>query len=154
MGYGAHFLTIATVNIPWFNAQAGLNPTGLTAGTPVFYASFGFYPISLCLLSFIFLLCSFRTNLIFVIVFLVATAGFGTAAGAYFHFAAGSLVVGGKLLVATGALFFVAAVLGWYLLAAILLQTMDLPSLPVFDLSTKIKGVSERKALKEARHTE
>ena len=41
-----------------------------------FAAGFGFYPIALAMLSFLFLLCSLRTNLIFVLVFVCATSGF------------------------------------------------------------------------------
>ena len=43
---------------------------------PTFAAGFGFYPIALSMLSFLFLLCSLRTNAIFVMVFICATIGF------------------------------------------------------------------------------
>jgi len=57
---GAHFLTIATTNIPWFNVQVALDPTGNMPGP--FDASFGFYTLAMCLVSFVFMLCSIRTN--------------------------------------------------------------------------------------------
>ena len=43
---------------------------------------------------------------------------------------------------------------GWYMFLAVMLAIMDLPSLPIFDLSTRIKGVSERAAAKEGRYQE
>ena len=52
------------------------------------------------------------------------------------------------LLKATGGLFFAADMVGWWLLLSIMLATVDLPTVPLFDLSTTIKGVSERKAAK------
>lgn len=72
------------------------------------------------MLSFIFLLCSLRTNAIFVLIFVCATMGFGFAAGSLWATALGSMEYGNKLLVATGACFFAADMLGWYLLAAIM----------------------------------
>lgn len=45
-------------------------------------------------------------------------------------------------LVATGAAFWAAAMLGWYLLLSIMIETMELPlpALPVVDLSNRIKA--------------
>ena len=45
------------------------------------------------------------------------------------------------MFVITGGFFFVAVILGWYLLLAIMLSVMEMPgpSLPVFDLSTVVK---------------
>lgn len=98
-------------------------------------------------LSFIFLICSLRTNIIFVFIFIGATLGFFLAAAAFWTTAAG-MGIGATLLVATGGSFFAAAMFGWYLLAAIMFATLDLPwglsSLPVVDLSGLIKGASQK----------
>ncbi|WPH03043.1 GPR1/FUN34/YaaH-class plasma membrane protein [Acrodontium crateriforme] len=110
--------------------------------------------LDICVLSFVFLLCSIRTNVIFVLVFALATTGFGCGAGAFWHLGGGNTALGNKLLVAAGACFFGAAMLGWYLFLAIMLASMDLPSPPVFDLSNVIKGVSQRQAIKEAKARE
>jgi hypothetical protein len=100
------------------------------------------------LLSLIFLLCSLRTNAVFVLVFTGATLGFSLAAGAFWHLAQGNLAAGGKLLVGTGGCFFAASMAGWYLLLAIMLASVDMPfSIPVFDLSTVIKGMSDKKKI-------
>ncbi|KXT08178.1 hypothetical protein AC579_609 [Pseudocercospora musae] len=149
MGYGAHFLTFATTFIPFFNAVSAY-----TDGTPYlgqaaenqmlsaqFAASYGFYPLSLCILSFIFLLCSTRTNLFFFLIFVAATMGFGFASGSFWNVANGNMALGQEFLVATGACFWAAAVLGWYLLLAIMIPVMELPipSLPIVDLSTIVR---------------
>jgi hypothetical protein len=99
----------------------------------------------MAILSLIYLICSLRTNLVFVLVFTAATLGFTLAASAFWTLAQGKLVVRGKLLQGTGGAFFAAAMFGWYLLAAIMFAELELPiKLPVIDLSTFIKGASER----------
>lgn len=109
-----------------------------------------YYLICMCILSFIFLIGSFRTNGVFVVIFLFATTGFGLGAGAFFHLSRASTVIGQRLAVGTGACFFAAAVLGFYFLAALVIAIMELPipDLPVFDLSTVVKPRS-RGAVKE-----
>jgi hypothetical protein len=50
-----------------------------------------------------------------------------------------------------GGAFFGATMLGWYLLLSIMLAVVDIPiHLPVFDLSTVIKGRSQRLQEREA----
>jgi hypothetical protein len=93
-------------------------------------------------LFFVFLICSLRTNVVFVVIFIGATLGFCLAAAAFWTTAAG-MAIGATLLKGTGGSFFGAAMAGWYLLAVIMFATLDLPflaQLPVGDLSTVIKG--------------
>ena len=52
-----------------------------------------FYPVVMTLLSLIFLLSSFRTNSVFVLIFIFATIGFGLRAGEFFHLSQGNTVV-------------------------------------------------------------
>lgn len=94
--------------------------------TPEFASSFAFYALFMGLLSFIYLICSLRTNLIFVFVFTGASLGFVLAAASFWTTALG-MIVGATLLKGAGGAFFVAAVMGWYLLAAIMFATLDLP---------------------------
>jgi uncharacterized protein len=65
--------------MPFYAAVSWNNPDGTgdpySAG-PTFAAGFGFYPLALAMLSFLFLLCSTRTNAIFVLIFICATIGF------------------------------------------------------------------------------
>lgn len=84
---------------------------GLSALTSLLHL--GFYPLALAMLSFLFLLCSLRTNLVFVLVFICATLGFSFAAAGLWYTALGSTATGTTFVVATGACFFAADVLGW-----------------------------------------
>jgi hypothetical protein len=52
-------------------------------------------------LSFVFLICSLRTNIVFVLIFITATLGFVLAVAAFWTTAKG-MSVGAKLLVGTG----------------------------------------------------
>ncbi|KAL5318481.1 hypothetical protein ACEPPN_013542 [Leptodophora sp. 'Broadleaf-Isolate-01'] len=148
VSYGAHFLTFAATFQPFSNAIAAYSPDGTQTQTPEFASSFAFYALFMGLLSFIYLICSLRTNLIFVFVFTGASLGFVLAAASFWTTALG-MIVGATLLKGAGGAFFVAAVMGWYLLAAIMFATLDLPwglnSLPVVDLSTMIKGASQKR---------
>ncbi|KAH8592528.1 plasma membrane ammonium transporter [Bisporella sp. PMI_857] len=146
LSYGAHFLTFAATYTPYYAAISAYSTDDTQTATPPFLAGFGFYALSMGLLSFVFLVCSLRTNLFFVLVFIGATMGFGFAAGAFWQLAGGNTRIGNRLLVGTGAGFFFACCAGWYLIFAIMLAAMDFPfSLPVVDLSTVIKGAGERK---------
>lgn len=98
----------------------------------------------MAMLSFIFLICSIRTNVVFFLVFTGATLGFSLATGAFWQLAQGNVSAGTTLLVATGGSFFATAMFGWYMFLAVMLAIMDLPSLPIGDLSTVIKGQSEK----------
>jgi hypothetical protein len=103
-----------------------------------------FYLISMCVLSFIFLIGSLRVNGVFVLIFLFVTIGYGLGAGAFFHLAKSNIVLGTKLATGTGACFFAASVLGFYFFLAMIIAIMELPipDLPVLDLSTVIKAKS------------
>lgn len=101
-----------------------------------------FYPLVMCILSFIFLVGSLRTNLVFIFIFILATIGFGLGAGAFFHLARGNTVVGTRLATGLGACFFATGVLGFYFLLALVVAIMELPipDIPVGDMSTVIKA--------------
>ena len=106
------------------------------------------------MLSFAYLLGSLRTNLVFVLIFVAATIGFGLAAGAFWYIAQGDASYGTSLLKGVGGSFFAADILGWYLFFGSIIASMELPipDLPVFDLSTVIKarprGSASRKEIK------
>lgn len=110
-----------------------------------------FYPLAMGMLSFVYLVGSLRTNLCFALIFLVATIGFELGAAGFFLIAFGSAAAGGRCIVGLGACFFVADLIGWYLLLSAVIQIMELPipDLPVVDLSTKIKGRSRGTAKEE-----
>jgi succinate-acetate transporter protein len=145
LSYGAHFLTFGATFQPFYAAISSYTIDGsqTQTQTPAFMASFSFYACFMSVLSFVYLICSIRTNAVFVVIFVGATFGFVLAAGAFWSLAEGHMI-GAKLLVGTGGAFFVAAMMGWYLLAAIMFAVMDLPiRLPVVDLSTVVNGRSQ-----------
>ena len=94
----------------------------------------------MALLSFCYLVGSLRTNLFFLLIFVVATIGFSFAAAGFFAIAQGNMAYGTEMIVATGACFFAASVFGWYLLLAAIIEIQEIPvpSLPLVDLSTKV----------------
>lgn len=94
------------------------------------------------ILSFIFLVGSLRTNLVFFLIFICATAGFGTATGAEWQLAQGYNMEGSRLWVVTGGFFMAASFLGWYMLLSVICAIMEIPyiTLPVVDLSTHIRA--------------
>lgn len=91
-----------------------------------------------------FLMGALRTNLVFVLIFVVATMAFGFATASLFYYKLEMAEASAWCLVATGACFFAADMFGWYLFAGMIIATMELPipDLPVFDLSTVIKARS------------
>ena len=168
MSFGAFWLTFGATLQPFYNAYGAYstdleNPAeGLT--TVGFNASFAFYLVFMGFLCFIFLICSLRTNVVFMIIFLFLVPTFGCLAGAFWQVAnsaaaaaAGDMVASaahaataGRCQIAGGALAFVVSMAGWYIFFAIMLAALDFPfQIPVGDLSTMITGASERAKRRE-----
>ncbi|KAI4179636.1 MAG: hypothetical protein L6R41_007720 [Letrouitia leprolyta] len=163
---GAFWATFGATLVPWFNAYGAYvtdptvaatymgnpgNPAGLQV--PAFNASFAFFLIFMGMVCFVFLICSLRTNIVFFVIFLTLVCAFGCLAGAYFNLAlvyenatnVAAATRAGRLVVAGGAFTFVTSLAGWYIFFAIMLASLDFPlQVPVGDLSTLIKGGSER----------
>ncbi|KAI0125427.1 hypothetical protein BJ170DRAFT_637550 [Xylariales sp. AK1849] len=155
--FGAFWGTFGGTLVPSFNAYGAYAPadaTSIAAGlaTQGFNASFGFYTLSMTIVCFVFLICSVRTNIVFVIIFLSLVLCLGLTTGAYWFLAqdyVGNAAYAAKLLVGAGACAFVTTACGWWLLLTMLLVSVDFPlSLPVGDLSTTFRGASERKKSK------
>ncbi|KAH8662580.1 hypothetical protein BX600DRAFT_437959 [Xylariales sp. PMI_506] len=151
--FGAFWLTFGGTLVPSFYAYGLYAPADATSeaaglATQGFNASFGFFALSIALLCFVYLICSIRTNIVFVIIFLTLVIAFGLVTGAYWALAsdyAGNAAFAGKLLVGAGACCFVTTACGWWLLLVMLLASVDFPfNLPVGDLSTTIRGASDR----------
>jgi len=167
--FGAFWLTFASTLTPFYDAYGAYAPAGATGGeaaglaTVGFTASFGFFQLFMGLLCFIYLICSLRTNIVFVVIFFTLCLAFPLLAGAYWQNAMGlgdldaagapnaaKLALAGRLQIAAGACLFVTSMAGWWIFLAIMLAALDFPfQIPVGDLSTLIKGASERKKAKE-----
>ena len=84
-------------------------------------------------------------------IFLTLALGFFMIAGSYWQLAQGNMAAGGSLQTAGGSIFFISILLGWYLFLVQILASVDFPvSLPVFNMSTMVKGASERRKAKES----
>ncbi|KAI9651245.1 hypothetical protein NHQ30_001283 [Ciborinia camelliae] len=161
ISFGAFWLTFASTLQPSYSAYGLYAPAG---GTPAdglttvgFNASFGFFFIFMAVLCLIYLVCSLRTNVVFVVIFFTLVIAFALLSAVYWHTANGigstdpaQLKLAGRLQIAAGACLFVTSLAGWWIFFAIMLAALDFPfQIPVGDLSTLIKGASERYKSKE-----
>jgi len=116
------------------------------------------------LLVFILFLCSLRTNVAFVLIFFLLTIAVALLAAAYWQLAQGRAELGVKLekvsachrrgkkdamltvyFQIAGGFTFALCLVGWYLLAGQLLQSVDSPvAIPVGDLSLRVPSASLR----------
>jgi succinate-acetate transporter protein len=159
--FGAFWLTFATTLQPFYYAYGAYAPSGQpeAAGlsTVGFTASFGFFLVFMGVLCFVYLICSLRTNIVFVVIFFTLVCAFGLLSGAYWQNAnsiansdPSAAALAGRLQIAAGAFTFVTSMAGWWIFFAIMLAALDFPfQIPVGDLSTMIKGASERAKAKE-----
>jgi succinate-acetate transporter protein len=79
------------------------------------------------ILCLVYLICSIRTNLIFFLIFFTLVPAFGLLAGAFLNGAQGKAGIAHKCQEAAGAFTFVTCILGWYILLAIMLASVDFP---------------------------
>jgi uncharacterized protein len=162
ISFGAFWLTFASTLQPFYYAYGLYAPAGEpeAAGltTVGFTASFGFFLVFMGVLCFIYLICSLRTNVVFVVIFFTLVIAFALLAGVYWQSAnaiangsdAATLALAHRLQVAAGAFTFVTCMAGWWIFFAIMLAALDFPfQIPVGDLSTLIKGFSEKQKAKE-----
>merc|ERR1712113_1098433 len=85
---------------------------------------------------FIFMICSSRTNVVFMLIFLSLFLVFVLLSAAYWRLGLGDAVTGNRCVVGGGASLFVASLLGFYLLIVQLFGSMGFPiNLPVGDLT-------------------
>lgn len=147
--FGGFWFSYGATLLPFFNAFGAYSPdpTDITAGlaTKGFNASFGFFTLFLAVLCFIYLICSLRTNVVFVIIFAGVFGGFIFLTATFWLTAEGDAAAARMLYIA-GASTFVADMAGWYLLSALLLLSVDFPiQLPLGDLSGWMPSFSAKK---------
>lgn len=145
--FGAFWLSFGATLTPYFNAAAAYQPDSPnTAFTnPTFNATFAYFPLSMALLSFIFLIASLKTNLVLMLTFLFVVPLLGCLSGVFFKAAEG--VAATNLMTAAGACGFVVCVLCWYLLAVQILASVAFPlNLPVGDLEGFAKRLRSKRS--------
>jgi len=143
LGYGAtlmpYYNSIAAYKVPGSETSTGAETVGFNVGI-------GYFMICMGILCLVYLICSIRTNLIFFLIFFTLVPAFGLLAGAFLNGAQGKAGIAHKCQEAAGAFTFVTCILGWYILLAIMLASVDFPfDLPLVDLSGMIKGASEKR---------
>ncbi|KAI5856878.1 GPR1/FUN34/yaaH family-domain-containing protein [Tricharina praecox] len=147
--FAGFWLSLGATLAPGFGA---ISPFVTEAGVGVdFYNSFAFYFLFMGLLSFIYLICSVRTNVLMVGIFLGLTIAFPLLTAAYWNVGEGNAATAATLQHGAGGTLLVVSGLAWYAFLAAMLLSVDFPiDLPVGDLSTTIRGKSDR-AAKEQR---
>lgn len=146
VSFGAFWLGFAATLQPFYNAYGAYSTTESIADglkTQGFNASFGvycscstyelnltlhigFFLLAMGMLCLIYLVCSLRTNVAFVIIFATLVAAFGLLTAAYWN-NVGNPTYANTLIVAAGACLFVTCVSGWWILFAIMLAALDFP---------------------------
>ncbi|KAJ6014257.1 hypothetical protein N7540_008848 [Penicillium herquei] len=138
---GGFCLAFGASMTPAFNSGAPYSSTGTNnlAGlhSPGFANTFAFFFVFMALLMLIYTVCATRTNLVYVVIFLCLILNFSLLAGAYWELGMENEVMGNRLTKGAGGALFAAAMLGWYLLTAQLLDSVGFPlCLPIGDLSS------------------
>ncbi|KAF8535594.1 GPR1/FUN34/yaaH family-domain-containing protein, partial [Trichophaea hybrida] len=143
--YGGFFLSVGATLAPGFGALGDFENTAGSLNAQ-FYNTFAFFHLFVGLLSLVFLICSIRTNIVFVAVFLAYSIAFPLLAAADWQQGEGNMELSHRLKVGGGAACFFVAMLGWYAFLSSLLQSVDFPiELPMGDLSSVFSGASEKK---------
>jgi hypothetical protein len=97
----------------------------------------------------IYLIASIRTNICLLGILLFTVIGLELLAAAYWNIGAGNMEMALKFQHGAGGCTFVVCIFAWYLFLVLVLASVDFPiSLPVGDLSTVVKGGSEKKKRK------
>ena len=103
------------------------------------------------LMCLIYLICSLRTNLVFVVIFTGLMMLFAVLTGSYWNAAIGSTALAQQQQFVAGGFGMMATSAGWWIFLAQMLASVDFPvQLPVGDISHLITPFSARVKAKEA----
>ena len=101
-------------------------------------------------MTFIYLVCALRTNVVFVAMFTGLLILITVLTGSYWNAAKGKAEVAQQQQYIAGVFGIITTSLGWYTFAAQMLASVDFPvQLPVGDLSHFITPLSEKLNIKE-----
>ncbi|KAJ5946643.1 hypothetical protein N7454_003482 [Penicillium verhagenii] len=151
--YGTFWIVQGTTLMPFFGVGTNYSTTGNTlegSKTPEFVATVGLYYAILSLLTFVYLICSIRTNVCLFLALFLLVITFSLTAATYFQMALGHAAAAAKLQMTAGAFNFALCIPIWHIFIAQILEAVDFPfALPVGDLSTVILGRSQRARQRE-----
>ncbi len=101
-------------------------------------------------MTFIYLICALRTNVVFVAMFIGLLLLIGLLLGSYWNAAAGNMEMSQHLQYLAGVFGLITSSMGWYIFTAQMLASVDFPvQLPVGDLSHFITPFSEKVKMKQ-----
>ncbi|KAJ6036178.1 hypothetical protein N7540_000457 [Penicillium herquei] len=147
--YGTFWIVQGTTQMPFFGAGTNYSPTGNTiegAKTPEYAATLGLYYVILSVLTFVYLICSIRTNVCLFLALFLLVICFALTAATFFQSALENVAAAANLQKAAGAFNLALCFPIWHIFIAQMLEAVDFPfELPVGDLSTVILGRSQRK---------
>lgn len=86
-----------------------------------------FFFLTMALLSLLFLICSLRTNIVYVLIFVFLTATFCFLAAMEWQLDNGNKGLAHRMQVTGGAFAFLACICGWWILTAIMLASLEFP---------------------------
>jgi len=140
--YGCHWGSLAYTQDPNNNQLSAFEKVGSSAGAE-WAASQGFHNVTMVLVSFVFLVATFRVNAFFVATFFGLVMMFSFIAAANFAIphikTAADLEHVGLLLKIGGGFGWLGLISGWYLAILTACAAVGIPCpLPVLDLSSKV----------------
>ncbi|KAH0553151.1 hypothetical protein GP486_006664 [Trichoglossum hirsutum] len=147
---GGFWLSFAATLIPWFNAAGYYSKSGTDpiegAANPAYQSGFAFFLLFMGVLCLVFLVCSLRTNIVLVVIFVTLTVAFPMLSGADWQAAQGNLLLAQDLQKIAAAFLFVTSIAGWYAFVGSMLQALDFPfDLPMGALHIIPSGSDKRK---------
>ncbi|KAJ5489388.1 hypothetical protein N7539_004278 [Penicillium diatomitis] len=152
--YGTFWIVQGTSMIPWFAVGTNYSPTGNSLEgmqTPEFAATTGLYFATLSVLTFVYLLCSIRTNVCLFLALFLLVITFALFSATYFQLSFGNAAHAAKLQSVAGGFNFALCLPIWWIFMAQIFEAVDFPfSIPVGDLSTVILGRTQKQRKREA----
>ncbi|KAJ5698457.1 hypothetical protein N7462_000462 [Penicillium macrosclerotiorum] len=146
--YGTFWIVQGTTQMPFFATGLNYSSTGNALEgmqTPEYSATTGLYYAILAVLTFVYLICSIRTNVCLFLALFLLVITFALTAATFFQSALGNLAHAAKLQQAAGAFNFALCLPIWHIFIAQIFEAVDFPiTIPVGDLSTIVLGKTQK----------
>ncbi|CAK1368043.1 Protein alcS [Cercospora beticola] len=147
--FGGYFLSFGATLTPSFAAFLAYapDPTNPASGAeaPPFLSGLAFWNLMMAIFTIYCTICALRVNILFCAAFFFLFLTFILISASYWTVTeAGKQMIGHQLQIAGASCGFVVMIIGWYLLLALMLTTVDFPfNLPVGDLSHIVPSGTE-----------